>query len=280
MTQRRPWFSYYVDDFELDDKVATMTLEEEGAYHRLLRYQWRHVAVPTDIKRMAGICGVEPRRMTRLWRSLVACFPNGINPRLETERQKCEEIRQKRQASGSLGGKAKQASAKEVPPVSYDPCDSNTQVTSHIPQTTKTKELVALVLVSEKKPIPESQLATAIAEWLPLELAWDRMVDGAMRIVFSYWVAKTNRDANRTWLTSERKAHIRARLHESPKGDIAAATSPLLWAVDGVMSSSFHVEGGHTKLEQVFRNRSRLEGFAEKTGGYQRGELHPLVNGG
>ena len=136
----------------------------------------------------------------------------------------------------------------------------------------------ALVLVSEKKPIPESELATAIAEWLPMELAWDRMVDGATRVVFSYWVAKTNRDASRTWLTSERKTHIRARLRESPKGDIAAATSPLLWAVDGVMSSSFHVEGGHTKLEQVFRNRSRLEGFAEKTAGYERGDLHPLVN--
>lgn len=138
----------------------------------------------------------------------------------------------------------------------------------------------ALVLVAEKKPIPESQLATAIAEWLPMELAWDQMVDGAVRVVFSYWVAKTGRDANRTWLTPERKTHLRARLQESPKGDIAAATSPLLWAVDGVMSSSFHVEGGHTKLEQLFRNRSRLEGFAEKISGYQRAELHPLVNGG
>ena len=147
------------------------------------------------------------------------------------------------------------------------------------PKTPK-QQTTALVLVSEKKAIPESKLATAIAEWLPMELAWDKMVDGAMRVVFSYWVAKTRRDAARTWLTPERKAHLNSRLRESPKGDIAAATSPLLWAVDGVMSSEFHVQGGHTKLGQIFRSRERLEGFAEMTGGYERGELHPLVNGG
>ena len=167
--------------------------------------------------------------------------------------------------------------AGRVPDVPPSHTVSGTEAEAEANTEAETTTVVALV--GGKKAIPESELGTAIAQWLPLTLEWDRMIDGAMRVVFSYWVAKTQRDPARTWLTPERKTHIRARLKESPKGDIAAATSPLLWAVDGVMSSAFHVEGGHTKLGQVMRTRERLEGFAEMMKGYERGELHPLVNG-
>ena len=184
-----------------------------------------------------------------------------------TEAQVKEAIRKQRWRDSQRAGR--------VPDVPSCHTVSGTEAEAEANTETET---TAVVLVGDRKAIPEAQLATAIADWLPMSLEWDRMVEGAMRVVFSYWVAKTNRDASRTWLTPERKTLIRARLRESPKGDVAAATSPLLWAVDGMMSSSFHVEGGHTKLEQVFRNRSRLEGFAEKTTGYERGDLHPLVN--
>jgi uncharacterized protein YdaU (DUF1376 family) len=35
------WFPYYVDDIETDEKFDRLTLEEQGAYHLLLRWQWR-----------------------------------------------------------------------------------------------------------------------------------------------------------------------------------------------------------------------------------------------
>ena len=138
MGQRRPWFSYNVDDFELDDKVVTMTLEEEGAYHRLLRFQWRHGSVPADMKRLSGICKVAPRRMTRLWDSLAACFPTGRNPRLEKERQKAQDISQKRSAIAKQQHSKSTAIAEQVQEVCTVPCDSSTQVTSHISQTAET----------------------------------------------------------------------------------------------------------------------------------------------
>ncbi len=274
---RRPWFSYYVDDFELDDKVAVLTNQEEGAYHRLLRFQWRHGQVPTTPKQLAGIIKETPRTAHRIWESLSECFPNGVNPRLEKERVKAQEISEKRAASAKQMHSKCTANAEQVQEVCTDPCVS--QVTSHKPQTHKpqTKEETALVLVGDSKAIPEDQLSTAVAEWVGTSFTWDTGVEAAMRVAFSYWVARTGRDASRTLFTPERKTHLRARLREAPKGNIAAATSPLLYAVDGCMSSDFHVENGHTSLEQIFRNRSRLEGFAERIGAYRAGKLHPLL---
>jgi len=111
-----------------------MTLEEEGAYHRLLRYQWRNGSIPDDTNRLANIVGVTPKKMSRLRSILDLNFPSRKNPRLEKERVKCEEISQKRQASGSLGGKAKRANANQMPQICKPPCDS-THITSHISQT-------------------------------------------------------------------------------------------------------------------------------------------------
>jgi len=35
------WFPYYVDDIETDEKFDGLTLAQQGAFHLLLRWQWR-----------------------------------------------------------------------------------------------------------------------------------------------------------------------------------------------------------------------------------------------
>ena len=125
---RRPWFSYYVDDFELDDKVQLMTNQEEGAYHRLLRFQWRNGCIPLEARNLATIMRESPRIAKRLWVSLSPCFPGGKNPRLETERERAEQISESRRNAGAKGN----ATQSQVRDVCEPPCDIHkSQVTSH-----------------------------------------------------------------------------------------------------------------------------------------------------
>lgn len=46
------WFPFYVDDWETDEKVDALTLEEQGAFLCLLRWQWREGSIsgrPADV---------------------------------------------------------------------------------------------------------------------------------------------------------------------------------------------------------------------------------------
>ena len=87
---RRPWFSYYVDDFDLDDKVQLMSNQEEGAYHRLLRFQWRNGYIPSDLEGIARVVRETKRTAGRIWGVLSERFPDGVNTRLEAEREKAD----------------------------------------------------------------------------------------------------------------------------------------------------------------------------------------------
>ena len=42
------WFPYYFERFEGSDRVAAMSLAEEGAYHRAIRIAWKYGSVPSD----------------------------------------------------------------------------------------------------------------------------------------------------------------------------------------------------------------------------------------
>ena len=111
---RRPWFSYYVDDFELSGTVGIMTNQEEGAYHRLLRYQWRNGSIPTDVKSLAEIIREPPRVVQKLWETLEKCFPGGMNTRMEDERTKAQAISDKRADQARKQHSKPSASAVQV----------------------------------------------------------------------------------------------------------------------------------------------------------------------
>lgn len=51
------WFPYYFERFEGSDRVAAMSLAEEGAYHRAIRLAWKYGSVPADSALLAAKIG-------------------------------------------------------------------------------------------------------------------------------------------------------------------------------------------------------------------------------
>ncbi len=105
-------------------------------------------------------------------------------------------------------------------------------------------------------------------------------LEEAINTVFAYWVAASGRSNRRTLLSRERKLKIRQRITEQPQGTMDELISPLLWAIDGCLSSSYHTENNFTDVELICRNRSKLESFAERTNGYNMDKLHPILRNG
>lgn len=88
-----------------------MSLEAEGAYIRLLAYNWQDGFIPRDVRQLAKMCKCSPRKMEKLWEHyLHECFTarDGddeklVNPRLEEIRAKLDEFKNERSESGSKG---------------------------------------------------------------------------------------------------------------------------------------------------------------------------------
>lgn len=92
-----PAFQFYADDFI--GGTVDLSAEEVGAYIRLLCFQWGRGKAPVSkeaIDRVAG-CAVTA--------AVVAKFPDGKNPRLESERVKQMEYRAKQAVNGAKGGR-------------------------------------------------------------------------------------------------------------------------------------------------------------------------------
>jgi uncharacterized protein YdaU (DUF1376 family) len=126
---KKPAYQWYPGDFCVDEPVLLMSLEEEGAYRRLLDHQWLHGSVPRDIRQLAAICkGITLARMKRVWQAVGPCFPPSPddperlqNRRLERQRVQDQEYRKAMVNSGQAGaqkrwgkrGKATKSEAKD-----------------------------------------------------------------------------------------------------------------------------------------------------------------------
>lgn len=112
---KAPAYQWYARDFAADELVQLMTLEEEGAYRRLLDHQWLHGSIPADVAQIARICKNMPvRRMQKLWAAIGPCFvpaaddPSRLqNRRLERERAKSQEYRDKQTEKGKHGAEVR-----------------------------------------------------------------------------------------------------------------------------------------------------------------------------
>jgi uncharacterized protein YdaU (DUF1376 family) len=110
MAKRAPAFQFYPSDFISDEHVALMSLEQRGAYITLLCYCWREGSIPADMGLLGRLCAVDGQAMTTLWPGLKSCFIEAdgdasrlLNPRLEIERRKQDEHRQKLSEAGKAG---------------------------------------------------------------------------------------------------------------------------------------------------------------------------------
>jgi uncharacterized protein YdaU (DUF1376 family) len=111
---RKPAFQFYPADYLSSARVCMMTLEEEGAYMRLLCYCWIQGHLPADPEKLSRLIG--KGGSTTLATVVAAMFKKDpgnaerlIHDRLEEERVKQAEWAKK----SSLGGKASAAARNQ-----------------------------------------------------------------------------------------------------------------------------------------------------------------------
>lgn len=108
--ESRPAYQWYPKEFLSSSRVMRMTLEAEGAYRRLLDFQWMDGSIPADVEELAGLCRVTASKMRILWRTVGPCFEHVAgdekrlqNPRLERARREMTEFAERRSEAGRRG---------------------------------------------------------------------------------------------------------------------------------------------------------------------------------
>lgn len=99
---KSPAFQFYPKDFMAG--TATMSLQEVGAYMRLLCFAWDAGGVPNDASERARICGCSRAQERELWKKVGKKFSlqNDVflNERMEEERKKQADYRRRQSDKG------------------------------------------------------------------------------------------------------------------------------------------------------------------------------------
>ena len=119
MAERAPAFQFYPQDWLACDKVAEMTLEEEGVYIRLLCYCWTAGSIPADPERCARLAGkgCSVDTVTSVQRAFNACSTDPqrlVHKRLEKERSKQAERREQQSEAGKRSAAARKKASNGV----------------------------------------------------------------------------------------------------------------------------------------------------------------------
>ena len=90
--KKDPAMPWYGKDFYDDEHVKLMSLEQEGAYSRLLWHAWSHGSIPADLESIAKLFGVPKARAAKIWPAIAPCWTPGadgrlVQKRLERERE-------------------------------------------------------------------------------------------------------------------------------------------------------------------------------------------------
>lgn len=111
-----PAFQFYPADYLADANVQMMSLEDEGAYIRLLCYCWREGSIPDDDEALKKLT---KGGSTNLRRVVQECFvPDPSNPgrlihkRLDEERRKQLDWREKSRQGGVKSGSSRRSVLK------------------------------------------------------------------------------------------------------------------------------------------------------------------------
>jgi len=119
-TMKSPAFQFYPTDYLGSQRVQLLTLEEEGAYVRLLCSCWQHGSIPADPDQAARLIG--KGASTTVARVVLAMFqPSGesgrlIHDRLEAEREKQAVWREKSSAGGRKSAEMRKGGSRVVEP--------------------------------------------------------------------------------------------------------------------------------------------------------------------
>jgi uncharacterized protein YdaU (DUF1376 family) len=122
---RSPAFQFYPADFLSDHNVIAMSLQERGAYITLICLCWQN-PLPDDLERLARLCGVPIATFRKMWPALGRCFrpdPDQagflMHPRLERERVKQDEFRQRQSENGRHGGRPRKPNPNPKEPTAF-----------------------------------------------------------------------------------------------------------------------------------------------------------------
>jgi uncharacterized protein YdaU (DUF1376 family) len=112
MKNKLPWFKFYPADYIGSERTVLMTLEEEGAYIRLLSYCWIHGSIPADPIQIAALIGKNctPALAVSVAQAFQVDARNEdrmVHARLNSERKQSEDRSKERGASGKRGASAR-----------------------------------------------------------------------------------------------------------------------------------------------------------------------------
>lgn len=118
--KKPPAFQFYPSDYLSSARVQVMSLAAQGAYLRLLCYQWQDGFIPDDIQKLAALCGSRVPQMNTLWLQIKTCFELEIEPgklankRMESVRNEQFEYRKLQAGHGSRGGRPQKGSLSKA----------------------------------------------------------------------------------------------------------------------------------------------------------------------
>ena len=163
--KERSGMPYDVVAFDTDERAKLFSLEEEGAFHRLLRHAWINGSIPDDLLRLSRICRCgSVKKMEKLWLALEPLWPidtmcagRRINAKQESEREyKHEKSGKSRESAVKRWEVNRNAKAVSEPsphvPISH--CDGNAPYPS-LPHPTLSQEegnLNPLAILSPVEP--------------------------------------------------------------------------------------------------------------------------------
>lgn len=165
MTNHKPWFAFYVDDYLGD--TGHLNGAESGAYHLLLCQYWRVGPLPDDDDYLAAIAKTAPKAWKAMRAKIRAFFTVGDDgslhqKRMDIERAKCADIVDKRREAGRKGGRPNGHIHPNQLPLERPPDPSMTQANAK-------QMLITRSANAEQKPEVCQRFATVLPEHLPVQ---------------------------------------------------------------------------------------------------------------
>ena len=122
---KSPAFQFYAKEFLSDANQAGMSLQETGAYIRLICFEWNEhgKGIPDDAVRCARMVGASVGSMRKMWPTLRSCFiahdamtGRLVHPRLERERENQAYYRRRQSDNGKRGGRPRKPKESQTKP--------------------------------------------------------------------------------------------------------------------------------------------------------------------
>lgn len=141
---RSPAFQFYPDEFI--GGTVHMSAKEVGGYMRLLCYQWGNGRIPSDLNKAAKVAGCKMNS------TILEKFPDGINKRLEKEREKQLIWREKSREGGLKSAEMRSKGGSRVVDKWLQP-NGNSPSPSPSPSLSSTKKITTKLPESDKSGV-------------------------------------------------------------------------------------------------------------------------------